>query len=536
MSQTAMPADQDGDSATSLLRLRGIVKQFPGCLANDAVDLTLQPGEIHALLGENGAGKSTLVKIIYGVQQPDAGEIAWRGAVTKITSPGHARQLGIGMVFQHFSLFESLTVAENIALGISDPSFRRGLHGRITEISQAYGLPLDPDRAVHDLSVGERQRIEIVRCLLQQPKLLIMDEPTSVLTPQEVEKLFTTLRRLAAEGCAILYISHKLEEIRSLCRHATIMRQGRVVAECDPRQETAEHLAELMIGSRVASARRNVPAIGNETTRLKVSGLSLRSDQKFGVDLKDISFAVQGGEILGIAGVAGNGQSELMAALSGEMRIAEAAAIAINGTPVGLAGPVRRRRLGAAFVPEERNGHGAVGALALDENALLSGHRRLHLVQAGLVNGARMRDFAKRIISGFDVRCRGIDSEARSLSGGNLQKFIVGREILQNPDLLIVAQPTWGVDAGAAAAIHQALLDLAAKGAAIVVISQDLDEILAICHQIAVMNLGHLSPPRPVGSITVEEIGLLMGGIHEASAAISGARQPGEDRPHALEA
>jgi simple sugar transport system ATP-binding protein len=533
MSQTA---DQDGRGATSLLQLRGIVKQFPGCLANDSVDLTLQPGEIHALLGENGAGKSTLVKIIYGVQQPDAGDIAWCGQITKVTSPGNARQLGIGMVFQHFSLFDSLTVAENIALGISDPSYRRDLHGRITEVSQAYGLPLDPDRAVHDLSVGERQRIEIVRCLLQQPKLLIMDEPTSVLTPQEVDRLFATLRRLASEGCAILYISHKLEEIRSLCRHATIMRQGRVVAECDPRQETAEHLAELMIGSRVTSARRNVPSIGNETTRLKVSGLSLRSDQKFGVDLKDISFTVRGGEILGIAGIAGNGQSELMAALSGEMRVAQSEAIAINGKPVGQAGPVRRRRLGAAFVPEERNGHGAVGALALDENALLSGHRRQHLVQAGLVNGARMRDFAKRIITGFDVRCRGVQAEARSLSGGNLQKFIVGREILQNPDLLIVAQPTWGVDAGAAAAIHQALLDLAARGAAIVVISQDLDEILAICHQIAVMNLGRLSPPRSVGSITVEEIGLLMGGIHEATAAAPQGQHQGEDHQRALEA
>ncbi|HEX9449262.1 MAG TPA: ABC transporter ATP-binding protein [Dongiaceae bacterium] len=522
MGNGARMPDQHRHPAGALLQLRGIVKQFPGCLANDAVDLTLQPGEIHALLGENGAGKSTLVKIIYGVQQPDQGEIAWRGEVTRIANPAHARQLGIGMVFQHFSLFESLTVAENIALGISDPTYRRGLNGRITEVSQAYGLPLDPDRAVHDLSVGERQRIEIVRCLLQQPKLLIMDEPTSVLTPQEVEKLFATLRRLAAEGCAILYISHKLEEIRSLCRHATIMRQGRVVAECDPRQETAEHLAELMIGSRVTPASHAASSTGSDATRLEVAGLSLRSDQKFGVDLQEISFKVRGGEILGIAGIAGNGQSELMAALSGEMRVAQADAISINSKPVGQAGPVRRRRLGAAFVPEERNGHGAVGALALDENALLSGHRRLNLVQGGLINGGRMRDFASRIISGFDVRCRGVQSEARALSGGNLQKFIVGREILQNPDLLIVAQPTWGVDAGAAAAIHQALLDLAAKGAAIVVISQDLDEILALCHQIAVMNLGRLSTPRPVGSITVEEIGLLMGGVHDATSAGTG--------------
>jgi len=527
MTTAGMPSTSTSTTATStsmerssgiLLQLTGISKRFPGCLANDAVDFSIRPGEIHALLGENGAGKSTLVKIIYGVQQPDEGDIIWRGEKRRIANPADARQLGIGMVFQHFSLFDSLTVAENIALGINDPRQRRGLAGRITEISRAYGLPLDPSRAVHELSVGERQRIEIVRCLLQQPKLLIMDEPTSVLTPQEVEKLFETLRRLADEGCAILYISHKLEEIRSLCRHATIMRQGRVVAECDPRQESAERLAELMIGARVVSARRSaMPASGGHV-RLAVSDLSLRSDQKFGVDLQAISFAVQAGEILGIAGIAGNGQGELMAALSGEMRLPDADTIRINGVAVGQKGPASRRRLKAAFVPEERNGHGAVGPMALDENALLSSYRSRKLLRWGLISRTRMRLFAASIIKAFDVRGRGVRAEARSLSGGNLQKFIVGREILQEPDLLIVAQPTWGVDAGAAVAIHQALLDLAGRGAAIVIISQDLDEILALCHQIAVINLGRLSSPRPVEGISVEEIGLLMGGIHNQAA------------------
>jgi len=517
VSQGAGGAAHDGPigDLPPLLQLAGISKEFPGCLANDAVDLTIRAGEIHALLGENGAGKSTLVKIIYGVQQPDQGEISWRGAPVRIGNPAQARQLGIGMVFQHFSLFESLTVAENIALGINDPAERRGLAGRIAAISGTYGLPLDPQRAVHDLSVGERQRIEIVRCLLQRPKLLIMDEPTSVLTPQEVDKLFATLRRLSDEGCAILYISHKLEEIRSLCRHATIMRQGRVVAECDPRQETAEHLAELMIGTRVTSARRGQGVAGGGAPRLEVTHLSLRSEQKFGTDLVDISFTVRPGEILGIAGIAGNGQGELMAALSGEVRLADASTIRINGAPAAQMGPARRRRLKAAFVPEERNGHGAVGPLSLDENAFLSAYDSRHLVKWGLIDGRRMRDFAGRIIAAFDVRCRGVQSPARSLSGGNLQKFIVGREILQQPELLIVAQPTWGVDAGAAAAIHQALLDLAAAGAAIVMISQDLDEILAVCHRIAVINLGRLSAPRPVEAISVEEIGLLMGGVHD---------------------
>src|SRR6185437_14715219 len=237
-----MTGQAGGDTATGkqvpLLSLGGIVKQFPGCLANDRVDLTVLPGEIHALLGENGAGKSTLVKIIYGVLKPDQGEIRWQGQPVLIQNPNHARRLGIGMVFQHFSLFEALTVVENIALGLTDAADRKGLHGRIAEISKAYGLHLDPDKAVHDLSVGERQRIEIVRCLLQKLKLLIMDEPTSVLTPQETERLFATLRQLAAEGCAILYISHKLVEIGALCDEATILRQGRVVATCDPRRET----------------------------------------------------------------------------------------------------------------------------------------------------------------------------------------------------------------------------------------------------------------------------------------------------------
>jgi simple sugar transport system ATP-binding protein len=515
MTDSRMTAE--GAGATPLLQLDGIIKQFPGCLANDRVGLTLRPGEIHALLGENGAGKSTLVKIIYGVQQPDAGEIRWRGEAVQIANPAQARRLGIGMVFQHFSLFDSLTVAENIALGISDARLRKGLRSRIVEISRNYGLLLDPDRAVHELSVGERQRVEIVRCLLQQPQLLIMDEPTSVLTPQEVEKLFETLRRLAAEGCAILYISHKLDEIRALCHEATIMRQGKVVATCDPRRETAERLAELMIGSRVSVPDR--PAAGQEQAaiKLEVSHLSLKSDQQFGIDLKDICFSVRGGEILGIGGVAGNGQSELMAALSGEMPVAAADAIRINGVAAGRLGPAQRRLLGACFVPEERNGHGAVSAFSLTDNAFLSAFRRRSLTRHGLIEGEKTRRFADDIIRLFDVRGRGVRAEARSLSGGNLQKFIVGREILQRPDLLVVAQPTWGVDAGAAAAIHRALIDLAAQGAGIVIISQDLDEILLLCQRIAVINLGRLSTPRPVSAVTIEEIGLLMGGVHGAA-------------------
>ena len=452
---------------------------------------------------------------------PDAGEIRWQGRPTRIPSPNFARRLGIGMVFQHFSLFEALTVAENIALAVDDPALRRRLKSRIVEVSEAYGLPLDPDRSVHDLSVGERQRIEIVRCLLQNPKLLIMDEPTSVLTPQEVAKLFTTLRRLAKEGCSILYISHKLEEIKALCDRATIMRMGRVVAECDPRLETAQHLAELMIGTELKAPRHGRRAEEAASARLTVQGLQLASDQQFGTDLKDISFAVAGGEILGIGGIAGNGQNELMAALSGEALADRPEAILHRrqaGRPAG-AGPaaLARRRLRAGGAQRPWRG-------ARDEPDGECLPQRLPAPRSGAARPDRCQaepGLCQEVIRDFDVRTPGAASEARSLSGGNLQKFIVGREILQRPGVLVVAQPTWGVDAGAAAAVHQALLDLAANGAAVVVISQDLDEIFGLCDRIAVIAGGRLSPARPVGQFTIEEIGLLMGG--SAVAAAGGA-------------
>jgi simple sugar transport system ATP-binding protein len=500
-------------SDSAYLSLRGITKQFPGCLANDHVDLTIGRNEIHALLGENGAGKSTLVKIIYGVMKPDEGEMIWQGAPVVVQNPAHARNLGIGMVFQHFSLFESLTVVENVALGMNDPKDRIGLRERIVEISQNYGLPLDPDHTVHDLSVGERQRIEIVRCLLQKPKLLIMDEPTSVLTPQEVDKLFQTLRRLAAEGCSILYISHKLEEIRALCDTATIMRLGRVVAECDPREKSAKELAELMINAELAPASHAERApLQGATPRLVADRLTVRSPQPFGTDLKQISFSVASGEILGIAGIAGNGQTELMDTLSGEVAAGRPETILLDGIAVGHMGPTERRKLGGCFVPEERNGHGAVTAMTLAENGFLSANVRRSLSRLGLIDQARTTDFAKEIITRFDVRTTGPKAEARALSGGNLQKFLVGREVLQTPGVLVINQPTWGVDAGAAAAIYRAVTELAENGTAVVIISQDLDEIFLVCDRVAVIAGGRLSPPVPVKDATIEQIGLLMGG------------------------
>ncbi|MFN3938845.1 MAG: ABC transporter ATP-binding protein, partial [Gemmobacter sp.] len=302
---------------TELLRIDGVSKQYPGVLANDRVSFAVAEGEIHALLGENGAGKSTLVKMIYGLVRPDAGSMTLRGAPYAPAEPRAARASGVGMVFQHFSLFDALTVAENVALGMEAPPPMRQLARRIREVSEEYGLPLDPGRMVGDLSAGERQRVEIVRCLLQSPRLLIMDEPTSVLTPQEVAILFQTLRQLAAEGVAILYISHKLEEIRALCDGATILRRGKVVASCDPRQRTARELAEMMVGTVLTPPVRGARATGE--VALEVEGLSVASPIPFGTSLKDIRFALRRGEVLGIAGVAGNGQDELLLALSGEL-------------------------------------------------------------------------------------------------------------------------------------------------------------------------------------------------------------------------
>ena len=499
-------------SGPPLLSLSGIVKQFPGCLANDHVDLVIGHNEIHALLGENGAGKSTLVKIIYGVMKPDAGEIRLNGEPVVVQSPAHARRLGIGMVFQHFSLFEALTVSENIALSLNDPEDRKGLQDRIAEISTSYGLPLDPSAAVHDLSVGERQRIEIVRCLLQKPKLLIMDEPTSVLTPQEVDKLFLVLRRLASEGCSILYISHKLKEIRELCEKATIMRLGRVVAHCTPAEKTSKELAELMISSELKPKdfKRDVP--DDAPPRFVVNRLTVRSDHQFGTDLKAISFSVRQGEILGIAGIAGNGQTELMDALSGEVPAGKPETIMLDASAIGHMGPTERRKLGGCFVPEERNGHGAVTTMTLSENAFLSGNIRAHLSSMGFMNAGRTATFTQGIIDRFDVRTTGPKAEARSLSGGNLQKFLVGREVQQNPSVLVINQPTWGVDAGAAIAIYDAIVQLADGGTAIVIISQDLDEIMLLCDRIAVIAAGRMSASMPVKDATVAQIGLLMGG------------------------
>lgn len=505
------------------LELTGISKRFPGVLANDNVTFAVQPGEIHALLGENGAGKSTLVKIIYGIMQPDSGEIRWDGVPVVVANPKAARKLGIGMVFQHFSLFEALTVLENIALGMDAKIPSRELEARIRAVMTQYGLLLDPHRTVATLSVGERQRIEIVRALLLDPKLLIMDEPTSVLTPQEVEQLFEVLRKLAAQGCSILYISHKLHEIKALCDTATILRGGKLVDTCDPKQETSRSMAEKMIGAGLKDiVRTEGRSFG--LPKLVVSRLSTEKTGHFEVPVDDVSFTVRSGEIFGIAGVAGNGQNALLDALSGEIRSDDKDSITLDGYPLGLLDTTGRRKKGLCAVPEERNGHAAVGDFSLSDNSVLTARDRLGMVIMGLINSGAAKTYTGKVIADFAVKALGPASTAGSLSGGNLQKYIMGREILQKPSVLVVSQPTWGVDAGAAAAIHQALVDLAAAGSAIVVISQDLDELRALSDTLAVINMGRLSPARPTADVSVDEIGLLMGGVHgttEARDAVS---------------
>ncbi|WP_281984651.1 ABC transporter ATP-binding protein [Thalassorhabdomicrobium marinisediminis] len=499
-----------------LLRLSGLTKAYPGVVANRDVSFDIGRGEVHALLGENGAGKSTLVKTIYGLVKPDEGSMTLEGKPFAPHDPRAARAAGIAMVFQHFSLFDALTVAENVALGMENPPPMGELAARIKDVSETYGLPLNPSRIVGDLSAGERQRVEIIRCLLQDPKVLIMDEPTSVLTPQEVEILFETLRKLQAEGTSILYISHKLEEIRALCDCATILRLGEVVGTCDPRETSAREMAELMVGGTLHVPERETKVEGEVLMQIK--GLSAPSPAEFGTSLKDITLEVRAGDVIGIGGVAGNGQDELLAALSGEIRVGQGQ-ITFQGKDIGHLPPDARRTLGICAAPEERMGHAAAPDMSLTENGALTARKRKNLTKNGFINWRAARDFAEEVIETFDVRTPGPNNAARSLSGGNLQKFVIGREILQDPQVLIVNQPTWGVDASAAAAIRQALLDLAAKGAAVIVISQDLDELMEVSDSFAALNEGRLSAPRPARGLTVEEIGLMLGGAHDMEVA-----------------
>lgn len=500
-----------------LFEAKNITKYFGDFKANDDISLHIYPGEILALLGENGAGKSTFVKMMYGLLAPDQGELNWLGQPIALSNPQHAREMGIGMVFQHFSLFEMLTVAENIELALPEITNREELSQLIAEKSSSYGIPLNPSSLVADLSVSQRQRVEIVRCLMQDPKLLILDEPTSVLTPQEATQLFDVIEKLAASGCAILFISHKLEEVKALTDRAVILRGGRKVADVKTQDYQPGQLATLMVGETVTRVQPQ-PAPKLAQNRFRVEGISKPASGAFSIALKNIEIDVKAGEILGIAGVAGNGQTELMDLLTGEWLDPslqdKITVFADDNTAIDVTqmGPSNRRLNGICCVPEERNGHAAVPDMSLVENALLTSHHIEEASKFGQINTAFCADFSTQIAADFDVRLPKQNPLAGQLSGGNLQKFVVGREMLKNPAVFIVSQPTWGVDVGAAMIIRKAMVDMAKKGAAIVMISQDLEEIFSISHYISVLHDGQLSKRFLVSDLTAEKVGLLMGG------------------------
>jgi len=491
------------------LEINNITKSYGDLKANDDVSLNIKPASIHALLGENGAGKSTLVKIIYGSLMPDRGEMKWLGKSYSPKNPFDAREQGIAMVFQHFSLFESLTVEENIVLGLDGVGLNENFTEQIVKYSKQYGLDVNPQQVVGDLSVGARQRVEIIRCLMQNPKLLIMDEPTSVLTPQEVSDLFITLRKLADDGCSILYISHKLEEVREICSEATILRNGKLIENCIPQDHSQQELAEMMIGKKLIQLARSNINTGEDI--FSISNLSQKSDDMFGVDLKNISLSIMKGSIVGIAGVAGNGQDELMELLIGEIT-SPPGILSFKGDDIGNLNSHQRRQLSMFFIPEERLGHGAVPDMSLDENMLLSRPQKSQMTSYGVIDWGNVATLSKKVIGDFDVQTPSSRMLAKALSGGNLQKFMVGRELIQSPELLIVAQPTWGVDAGSANNIHQALIALADQGSAILIISQDLDEILSLCEQIHVLSEGSLSSAVDMKENGLEKISQLMVG------------------------
>ena len=493
---------------TPRLALCDITKRYGSTLANDSVSLAVMPGEILALLGENGAGKTTLMKVVYGVTRPDSGTTAVDGVTVDIDSPRRARSLGIAMVFQQFALFDSLSVLQNIALGLPAAPLV-AIESRVLELAARYGLDIVPERNVHNLSIGERQRIEILRALMSSPRVLILDEPTSVLTPQATERLFETLRELSADGVSVIFISHKLHEVRRLATRCVVMRAGKVVGEVDPRSESDASLARLMLGAEPLP----IDALESEagTVALAVDGLSFVGSDQWNLDR--VSFEVRTGEIVGIAGISGNGQQALMAALAGELLV-EADVVRLFGQAVGRLNTAQRRALGLRYVPEQRLGHAVVAGMTLSDNALLTD---LSLQTSRVLDVGKASERAGQIVRRFGVRAA-TSAQIETLSGGNLQKFIAGREILAAPRVLVLDQPTSGVDAGSAAAIRNELIALRASGCAIVVVSEELDELYQLADRVIVMAGGRLSPSRALQQIDMAELGRWMSGSWPADA------------------
>ena len=516
----AAPTDGAANSAADsahAVELSGITKRFPGVIANADVDIAVRPGTVHALVGENGAGKSTLMKILYGMQRQDEGTITVGGTPVEFHSPADAIRAGIGMVHQHFMLADNLTVLENVVLG-SEPRARGGLdfraaRRRIKEISSSYGLGVEPDRLVDDLGVGERQRVEILKVLYRGARILILDEPTAVLVPQEVDELFGNLRDLKAEGLTILFISHKLDEVLSVADDITVMRRGTTVASVRPGEVTARQLAELMVGSALPVPELRESTVTDEPV-LQVSGLTVRAADGRTV-LDDLTFTIHAGEVLGIAGVEGNGQAELVEALMG-IRPLAAGTVALRGEGINQLSTRRRREAGMAYIPEDRHRQGILLEAPLWENRILGHQTRPPNSRGPLLDRGGARADTQRIVEEYDVRTPGIDVFAAALSGGNQQKFIVGREMSGNPVVLIASHPTRGVDVGAQAAIWDHIRRARAKRLAVLMISADLDELIGMSDRLAVILRGRLVSYFDPNAVTPEQLGSAMTGAGES--------------------
>jgi simple sugar transport system ATP-binding protein len=492
------------------VRLTDIGKQFPGVIANDQVNLTVRRGTVHAIVGENGAGKSTLMKILYGVQKPDSGTIEVEGKTVSFHSPSDAIAAGIGMVFQHFMLADNLTVLENVVLG-AEKLYGSGERARkrIHELAAAYGFDLDPDRLVERLGVGDRQRVEILKVLYRGARTIILDEPTAVLVPHEVDELFENLRGLKAEGLTVLFISHKLDEVLAIADDVTVIRRGRTVTTVDPKQTTARQLAELMVGSELPSPSTETSTV-TDIVELSVRDLCL-PDPHGGRDLlTDISFEIHRGEVLGIAGVEGNGQAELVEAIMGMRK--GAGTIELSGKDISTWSTARRREAGIGYIPEDRQRHGLLLDAPLWENRMLGHQTREPNRKGPFIDRRGARADTDRIVAAYDVRTPSIDTTARALSGGNQQKLIVGREMSSDPALLIASHPTRGVDVGAQAAIWDHIKTARRKGLAVLLISADLDELIGLSDTIAVMLRGRLVGTVDPQTVTPEQLGSAMTG------------------------
>ena len=504
--------------APPMLEMRGITKRFPGVIANSDVDLVVQPGHVHTLLGENGAGKSTLVKILYGLYRQDEGTVSIQGERVEVASPADAISHGIGMIHQHFMLVPTLTVAENVALGLRG---RRGIadmgpvRRRVIEVCEQHGLEIDPDAYIWQLAVGERQRAEILKALYRDARLLVLDEPTAVLTPPEVTDLFATLRSLTDEGRGLIFISHKLAEVMEISDEITVLRDGCVVGRTTPAETTREGLASMMVGREVRLGR-DVPPQPPGEDRLVVDRLRVRGDRG-NIALDDFSVRVARGEIVGIAGVSGNGQRELAEAIFG-LRPAESGSIEIGGVRVDTPSPKQVRRRGVAFVPEERMRHGAVGELSVSENLMLVEYEHAPYVRAGLLQFGAIAERCRELVKRFSVKTPSIATQTSHLSGGNIQKVVIAREFSSDAEVLIVAQPTRGIDIGAAEYVHERLLEKRAAGAAILLISEDLDEALQLSDRVVVLYEGRAMCDLPRAEATTDRVGLLMTGVSDGES------------------